>query len=76
MIDISYDENQSNNSWWFNMLSDGRKQVVTRCINGHVGSLVTHTIADDGRVWPSVVCQHKDCNFHEFIRLMDWKGEQ
>ena len=72
MITIPYDENQSNNSWWFNVLSDGRKQVVTRCENGHIGSLVTHKIAADGTVWPSVVCQHKDCNFHEFIRLMEF----
>jgi hypothetical protein len=73
MVIIPYDENQSNNSWWFNVLSDGRKQVTTRCINGHVGSLDKHLISEDGEVWPSVVCQHKDCDFHEYIRLEGWK---
>jgi hypothetical protein len=32
-----------------------------------------HSIADDGRVSPSVVCPL--CTFHEYIVLDGWKGD-
>lgn len=71
-IKRDHDGTQPPNSWWINTLSDGRIQVLTRCANGHIGSLDDHTIADDGTVSPSVVCQKPGCNFHEFIRLDEW----
>jgi hypothetical protein len=76
MITIPFDiaGTQPANSWWLHRLSDGRQQVITRCANGHIGSLGNHRIAADGTVSPSVVCQHPGCNYHEFIRLEDWKG--
>ncbi len=76
MILIKHDNDgtQPNNSWWTHQISGGRRQVITRCANGHIGSLDDHTIADDGTVSPSVVCQRQGCNFHEFIKLEDWKG--
>jgi hypothetical protein len=72
MLSVSYDPNQSNNSWWFYARSDGQKIVVTRCPNGHIGSLDDHTIAADGTVAPSVVCQVDGCDFHEFIHLENY----
>lgn len=76
MIVIKYDHDgtQPPNSWWINRISNGSKQVITRCANGHIGSLDNHRISPDGTVSPSVVCQHEGCTFHEFIRLEDWKG--
>lgn len=68
------DGTQPANSWWINRLADGRYQVITRCPNGHIGSLDAHRIAGDGTVSPSVVCQHPGCSFHEFIRLDGWEG--
>ena len=73
LLSVPYDESQGNNTWWFHTLSDGRKFVVTRCPNGHTGSLSDHSIAPDGTVSPSVVCQREGCNFHEFIKLADFE---
>ena len=73
MITIKYDSDKTQppNSWWINKLP-GRNQVITRCANGHIGSLDDHSISPDGTVSPSVVCQHDGCTFHEYIRLEDW----
>lgn len=38
-----------------------------------IGKDVGHTISANGEVKPSVVCPKKDCNFHEYIILEDWK---
>lgn len=42
------------------------------CPNGHVGMLVTHTVAPDGTVNPSIVCPRKGCDWHVWGRLLDW----
>ena len=74
MITIKHDDDgtQPPNSWWVHKFSRGRQRIVTRCSNGHIGSLDYHAIAADGTVKPSVVCQHNGCNFHEFIKLDDY----
>lgn len=36
------------------------------------GPEAVHSIAEDGTVSPSVVC---DCGFHEYVKLVDWKKE-
>lgn len=33
-----------------------------------------HAIAADGVVTPSVICPHDSCDYHEFIRLLDWES--
>lgn len=33
---------------------------------------LTHQIADDGTVSPSLVCTHEPCDFHEFVQLVGW----
>ena len=35
-------------------------------------SVVNHKIDARGNVSPSVVCPHKGCTFHEFVRLVGW----
>ncbi len=72
-IVIPYDEAQGKNTWWFNVLTGGRKIAITRCSNGHVGSLEDHEIAPDGTVSPSVVCQVEGCDFHDYIKLEDYE---
>lgn len=44
------------------------------CPNGHVGSLITHTIDENGEVRPSYHCirQAEVCGFHVFARLEGW----
>lgn len=42
------------------------------CSNGHCGAITTHTIADDGTVNPSCVCDRDGCKFHETVRLIGW----
>lgn len=69
---IRYSDRAKPNTWGVNILSDGRTQIITRCSHNHIGSLTDHTIADDGTVSPSVVCQHPGCDFHEFIKLDEW----
>jgi hypothetical protein len=56
-------------SWW-----RSNEQVWTTCDQGHAASL-DHEIAADGSVNPSVVCPEKECDFHEFVILEDWKNE-
>lgn len=31
-----------------------------------------HKISPEGIVSPSVVCPHKPCSWHTFIKLLDW----
>lgn len=49
----------------------GYSQAIFYCPNGHAGCLKNHTVAADGAVSPSVVCE-RDCNFHDYIKLLDW----
>lgn len=75
MITIQHDQELSKpNTWAIFRYQSGRVQVVTRCANGHIGSLDDHEIDADGVVSPSVVCQKNGCDFHEFIQLEGWEG--
>jgi len=42
------------------------------CSNGHSISLRRHSIAADGKVFPSVVCMSQGCDFHDFVILDGW----
>ncbi len=37
-------------------------------------SLGKHTIDPDGTVTPSLVCPFKSCDFHDYVKLADWKA--
>jgi hypothetical protein len=76
---------QSGALWFFHIHNDSpfEATVTVRCSRGHLSSLDSnfdrprrnhHVISDDGSVSPSVVCPHEGCDFHEFIKLEDWKG--
>lgn len=76
MINVQHDQSLSGpNTWAIHRYGSGRAQVVTRCSNGHIGSLDDHKISSDGTVSPSVVCQKEGCNFHEFIKLEGWEAK-
>ena len=75
MITIQYDVDLHNNTWGVYIAPNGQKTAITRCSNGHIGSLLDHTIASDGLVTPSVVCQHEGCNYHEYIKLEGWENK-
>jgi hypothetical protein len=57
--------------YWLPPESDAHKAILV-CPNGHYERIKFHTIDADGNVSPSVVCQGKDCNFHETIVLTNW----
>ncbi len=40
---------------------------------GAIGSL-THQISDDGRISPSIICAHGDCEWEGFVKLTGWRG--
>lgn len=44
------------------------------CSGGHSVSLRGHSISEDGRVSPSVVCLAPGCSFHDFVRLNEWSA--
>ena len=46
-----------------------RFKAVLTCPRGHCLTLRVHTIEASGIVWPSVVCQFRECEFHDFVRL-------
>lgn len=48
-------------------------RVLLTCPDNHVASLNDHKIDKSGQVQPSVVCPVEGCDFHEFIKLEDWK---
>jgi hypothetical protein len=51
------------------------RSALVCCPNcGKIGSLTKHTIDPDGRVFPSLVCPFGNCDFHEFVKLADWKA--
>ncbi len=41
---------------------------------GHIVTLEKYTIDPDGTVTPSLDCPFPDCDFHEFVKLADWKA--
>lgn len=60
--------------WWTFLLDveKGKSQIWMRCPNGHLSFLDDHTVLNNGTVEPSVECVHRDCAWHEDIRLADW----
>ena len=85
MINFKKNNSRENIPLTWRRLDDTSASVI--CPNGHKGTLEDHTINKDGIVNPSVVCTyycetgtkgekgHKidECNFHEYIKLDDWK---
>ena len=60
--------------WHGAKLSGGKRTALVCCPGcGKLVSLTDHTIDPDGTVTPSLVCPFK-CDFHEFVKLADWKA--
>lgn len=57
--------------WWQPMDTEAGATAYVKCPNGHIAGIGSHTIHDDGRVEPSVVCDG-ECDWHEFITLEGW----
>lgn len=82
MIGVPFDSAHGDGPGW-NHTKDSQA-VSFRCPNGHYLLLFNpdqpsprHGIAKDGTVDGSVVCQGRPkdpCDFHEFVRLLDWDG--
>lgn len=54
--------------------STHRRVALISCpVCARVFSLSGHTIQDDGKVLPSVVCPY-GCGFHESVSLEGWRG--
>lgn len=60
--------------WWGGIKDMGKeaRTALMKCPNGHIGSLLDHTIANDGIVSPSVVCSKAGCGFHDKVKLTGW----
>jgi hypothetical protein len=57
---------------WLGALPE-KQTVSIRCpICKRLFCLAKHNVALDGSVSPSVVCPHRGCIFHQFIRLLDY----
>ena len=69
------------NTWYLCMKSDGTRSAIWTCPNGHAGGLLDHQIASDGVVSPSVVCNGypavhgelaRPCTVHDYLKLEGW----
>ncbi|MES1197318.1 MAG: hypothetical protein ABUL55_01720 [Pseudomonadota bacterium] len=49
-----------------------RFKAQMTCTAGHALALNSHSIAEDGRVFPSIVCRAPGCDYHEIVRLDGW----
>lgn len=58
---------------WQKATLDGKPTARLRAPCGHQASLHGHEIAADGTVSPSALCPFDGCDFHEFVRLLDWE---
>lgn len=57
---------------WRPTVANGKPSAMFNCPNGHMGSLDKWDISEDGTVNPSVDCSPNGCDFHDFIKLLDW----
>ena len=75
MMDISLTDRRWNGepgSWFPVRRENGERSAVLICPKCGRAAGLSHRIAGDGAVSPSVVCPYEPCDFHEFIRLTGW----
>ena len=63
---------------WRGLTRRGNGPIITSVIVccpgcGKISTLTDHTIDPDGSVYPSLVCPFDICEFHEYVKLADWK---
>ena len=72
-IPLIVEKGREKGQWWpLRVLqgTSGYNSATFKCPKcGVKGGLEEHTIAEDGSVSPSVLC---NCGFHEWLRLEDW----
>ncbi len=68
---IEHSHMMTKNLTWDSSQRGDNSIVLMKCRCGRIASLVDHHIDTDGRVTPSVVCMNDDCDFHEFVILVD-----
>lgn len=76
MIDILKTDlrwNGPKGSWFPIKREGGEKSAMLNCPSCGKFAGLSHEIKPDGTVHPSVVCPYDECNFHDFIRLLDWE---
>ncbi len=62
---------------WHGAEMAGQKRTALVCCPGcgKIASLSGHTIDPDGTVTPSLVCPFDlTCEFHDYVKLADWKA--
>lgn len=47
-------------------------EVTVICPKCETRATLNHQIADDGKVKPSLDCPTEDCDFHQYVILVDW----
>lgn len=60
--------------WWAPITTEGilSPYPMLSCPNGHAAGISDHTVADDGKVSPSLVCPEKGCGWHVWGTLEGW----
>ena len=56
---------------WVLVFLDGERSASVVCANGHASPIGAHTVANDGKVEPSLDCPY-DCDWHEWATLDGW----
>lgn len=74
--DVVHSDEQTIHPSWKSCHPRTRKRFKAEmvCGNGHRLVLSGHSVDADGTVAPSVVCRVPECDFHDFVRLLDWQG--
>ena len=60
---------------WHLFSAPGKQSAVVCCPGcGRLATLGDHTIDPDGSVSPSLDCPFDHCDFHDMVKLADWKA--
>lgn len=73
MLVIEHDAEQKPGTWKEIKTLAGLTAFIICPKCKRVGVLYDHEIDFDGVVFPSVICAYDDCDFHETIKLNNWK---
>ena len=78
MVEIpkgSVDKQDDKGAWEYKSFGTEKRYLLIRCPKCRKDyALTEHLINTDGKISPSVVCPNVNCDFHEEVRLLDWKG--
>ncbi|MBW8034516.1 MAG: hypothetical protein FVQ79_02300 [Planctomycetes bacterium] len=75
MIEMRQDRSLKPGTWKRTKKFEGTEvSAMVSCSNGHVACLWDHEIDSEGVVMPSLVCPEDGCDFHERVKLVNWRG--